>query len=107
MGIESKLEAPMSQEKTKVVFRVWPGGDVLALFPEEPGDCDGRFCSSYMHVGQHSSADYTGCIQATRPAQPVEYADLAKELERIGYVLDIRKRAGRNSRDAMLSKLRG
>lgn len=85
-------------EKTKVVFRVWPDGDILALFPEEPGSVCGCECMSYMSVGQHSAADYDGCISATRPAQPSEYANLVEELKRIGYELDIRKRASSLSR---------
>jgi len=93
-------------EKTLVVFRVFrDGGDVLALFPEEPGDCSGRTCSSYQHVGQHGGADYLVCMSMSRPARPEEYADLARELECIGYVLDIRKRASRLSHRRLLSKI--
>ena len=86
-----------TEEKAEVVvvFRFDKGrdGSVFALFPEEPGDTTGRYCSCYQHIGQHSSADYYGCIQNSRPAKPHEYADLAKELERIGYVLKVRRRA--------------
>lgn len=78
-------------EKTTVVFRVWKDtGDVLALFPDLR-ETNG-FCTSYMHVGQHSHADYTGCIQATRPARRAEYADLQRELENMGYNLRVRAR---------------
>lgn len=93
-------------EKTKVVFRVWPDGHVLALFPDELGDVRGFQCLSYQHVGQHSSADYDYCISATRPAQADEYADLAEELRRIGYELDIRKRASRLSLHLRMLKTR-
>ena len=82
--------------KTVVIFRKWPeseGGDVLALFPEEPADNSGSFCNSYMHVGQHDAAEYRMCIKATVPATPREYRELAAELRKIGYKLDIRKRA--------------
>ena len=92
-------------ERTKVVFRAYPEGDVLALFPEEPGDCTGRTCSCYQHVGQHGQADYNGCIASTRAAKPEEYAPLARELNMIGYVLDIRLRTGRKERLVMLSKI--
>jgi hypothetical protein len=78
-----------------VVFRVFKkGGDVLALFPHETWDGRGH-CASYQHIGQHSGADYAHCIQATRPARPSEYRALKTELERIGYRLIVRSRAGR------------
>ena len=78
--------------KTKVIFRKWQNGDIIALFPEDPSDVHGRYCNSYMHVGQHGGADY-GLINTTKPATPTEYKDLARELRQIGYKLDIRKRA--------------
>jgi hypothetical protein len=77
---------------TKVVFRAWTNGDILALFPELPATNDGYTCQSYEHVGQHGAADYHGCLHQTRPATDAEYAELKAELERIGYVLDVVKR---------------
>lgn len=77
--------------KTKVVFRVWEK-EIIALFPEIPSDNTGYHCESYMRVGQHSGADYEGIIHRSRPAIAVEYLDLAKELNRIGYDLEIRNR---------------
>jgi hypothetical protein len=80
--------------KTIVVFRKFrSGGDILALFPELAATHDGRYCESYQHVGQHSGADYEGCIAVSVPARPEEYGDLARELTRIGYDLEIRKAA--------------
>lgn len=77
---------------TKVIFRVFKkGGDVLALFPEEPCDNKGGVMS-YQRLGQHSGADYAHCIQATRPATPEEYAPLQKELEGLGHSLVIRRK---------------
>jgi len=73
-----------------VVFRKWPNGDILALFPNI--DDNRGMCSSYEHVGQHGGADYSSCISATKPAAPVEYADLLAELTSIGYDLKIRQR---------------
>ena len=64
--------------------------DVIALFPEM--DAGFGQCESYMHVGQHSGADYRGVISITRPAKPSEYASLKRELENIGYNLDVRKK---------------
>lgn len=86
------------KEKTVAVFRKWRKGyqvsplcDIIALFPHVwAGD---NHCSSYEHVGQHGGADYQHCIRNSRPAKPSEYADLKKELEGLGYNLEIRKRA--------------
>jgi hypothetical protein len=78
--------------KTVVVFRKFKEGDVLALFPSEEEAYNGGFCESYQHVGQHSGADYTHCIKITKPAKPSEYAALKRELEGIGYNLDVKLR---------------
>ena len=84
-------------EETAVIFRKYPnirGGEVIALFPEIPGDYSGYTCSSYMHVGQHGAASWHGCIDESRAAKPEEYASLKKELESapFGYRLRIYKR---------------
>ena len=76
-------------EQTRVIFRKFPNGDILALFPEIQIT---NFCSSYMHIGQHGGADYQACISITKPAAPDEYANLASELSSIGYDLQIRQR---------------
>jgi len=73
-----------------VVFRKWPDGDILALFPNLDGGTGN--CDSYMHVGQHGGAHYASCISATKPANPAEYADLLAELTSIGYDLKVRQR---------------
>jgi len=80
-------------ETTVVVFRKWKSGDIIALMPEDPADNSGAFCNSYERVGQHGAADYYGVVARTRQATEAEYADLAAELRRIGYALDIRQRA--------------
>lgn len=88
--------------KTVVVFRKFrDGGDILALFPEIAASHDGK-CLSYQTIGQHSGADYAGCIAASVPARPDEYRELARELCRIGYTLDIRSRATRAMHDKRL-----
>lgn len=79
----SKCKDPYSPNYSK-------GGEVIALFPYEIADKAGNI-TSYMHVGQHSAASLE-IIGNTVPALPDEYADLQKELEGIGYNLDIRKR---------------
>ena len=68
---------------TKVVFRTFKNGEVIALFPYEQ-EQRGR-CMSYMHVGQHSCADYNYCIGETRLATKDEYQPLYDELKSIGY----------------------
>jgi hypothetical protein len=84
----------MTLPVTKTVFRVFrSGGDVLALFPEIP-DSVGKpaECMSYQHIGQHGAADYQHCISMTRPALPVEYAELLAELGQIGYRVEVVQR---------------
>lgn len=70
-----------------VLIRVWKGidSDLFALFPTLPSDVAGQYCTSYQHVGQHSSADYALCIRNSRPATPAEARELLRELRRIGY----------------------
>lgn len=70
---------------TKVVFRKWKGGDIIALFPDEPWSRHDCTTSSYMHIGQHGAADYAGVVASTRPACEEEYRDLLAELRAIGY----------------------
>lgn len=76
---------------TEVIFRMF-NGEVLALFPYEIGTLEFDSVGSYMHIGQHSSADYSHCISDSRPATEEEYKDLNKELENIGYNLKQVKR---------------
>jgi hypothetical protein len=90
-GIAIVLRA-CKEPLTAVVFRVWKGGDVLALFPHME---EGRgMCGSYEHIGQHGAANYAACIAQTRPANPEEFAPLKMELESIGYRLRIISRCG-------------
>lgn len=75
-----------------VIFRRFPDGDVIALFPYLPAECLNAWpCQSYMHIGQHGAAD-PRIVYDTRPARPHEYAALKAELERIGYRLAVRRR---------------
>lgn len=84
-------------QKTKVLFRFvkYPDGvrEVLALFPREAGDMNPATCSCYAQCGQHSTADLAGMIAQSRPATAAESRPLLRELRRIGYKLDVRKRA--------------
>jgi len=95
----------MNKTKDPVVIRVWKGDpdDVFALFPTDPADVDGRYCTSYQHVGQHSSADYGHCIHNSRPATKAEARPLLTELRRIGYRPRVVQRASRRHHDQRLS----
>lgn len=97
------------QERDVVVIRVWKGddSDVFALFPTDPADNYGHFCTCYQHIGQHSSADYHHCIRSSRPATCCEAAPLLAELQRIGYRPHVLKRAARRHHDERLSAARG
>jgi len=78
------------EEPVAVVFRRYPNGEIIALFP---GIKDPRgMVSSYLHVGQHGAADYGWVIMQTTPATPEEYKELAAELTAIGYNLKAYKR---------------
>lgn len=83
--------------KTDVIFRVDTTkdfkGTVFALFPHEV-ERNG-LVTSYQHVGQHSSADYYGCIITSRLATENEAKDLKKELEQLGYNLNVVKKQNR------------
>lgn len=75
--------------KTRVHFRIFPEGDVIALFPDEPASCcnDGNIMG-YQHVGQHGATSKE-LITYLQPATPEQYASLLNELTRIGYDLEI------------------
>lgn len=91
--------------KTKTIFREFSDGEIIAVFPQEPWDVDGIYCSSYMHIGQHGAADISICSnKTTKPASTDKCQDLIKELENIGYNLDIRKRI--SYKDDMARKLK-
>lgn len=86
----------MRTQLTKVIFRVFPQGDVIALFPLLPWDRSGINCTSYQTIGQHGGAS-TLLTRTTRPATAKERRALAKELRRIGYRLQIVQRFPRNA----------
>ena len=70
-------------ETTKVIFRKFKNGEIVAIFPDESWGYG--LVTSYMHVGQHSEADYNHIVSVTKLATKSEYAPLLKELRRIGY----------------------
>jgi hypothetical protein len=70
---------------TKVEFRIYPTeNEVIALFPNEIVNSR-EDCASYMHIGQHSPADYISVIAHTKPATKEQYTALYNELVSIGY----------------------
>ena len=78
--------------KTKVIFRKFEEGDIIALFPELVGTNDISTCMSYQHVGQHGAAS-VDLVYDTKPATPSEYKDLYDELTNmVGYDLQIVKK---------------
>lgn len=78
--------------KTIVIFRKFPlseGGEIVALFPCEAWDSNPNHCASYMHNGQHGGACIS-LIKDTKRAKQEEYEPLKKELESLGYSLDVK-----------------
>lgn len=75
-------------EKTRVVFRQWPNGDIIALFPQIPADNQGYTCSSYEHIGQHGGANPDVVVGQTTYVSSL-HPPLAKELEELGYDLEV------------------
>lgn len=80
-----------STEKTTVIFRKYkPKNTIIALFPYDIHN--GYLVTCYIHIGQHMGADYNHCIKSSKPAKPNEYEPLKKELESIGYNLEVREK---------------
>lgn len=89
----------MDKFKTKVIFRKWQDGQIIALFPEILADSRMNMLS-YMHMGQHGAAAYDLLLNCTKLATENEYSDLLSELESTGYDLQIVKRETQKMRDA-------
>lgn len=90
-----------------VIFRRWPDGSIIALFPSIPSDQSGIFCDSYERLGGHSGAAYEGVISRTTPASPKEYDALRRELESepYNYQLKVYQRRTSEHLDAYLARL--
>ena len=81
----------------KVIFRKFPDGDVIAIFPRIMGDSNPyRTCLCYQQIGQHGAITLD-FARFTKPAQVNEYTDLYNELCRIGYELKVSKRYNHKS----------
>ena len=74
---------------TRVYFRKFPEGDIIALFPDELWDYEGNI-TCYQRIGQHGAAS-PELITELEAASPREFSVLKRELERIGYRLEVIK----------------
>ncbi|MBC9705993.1 MAG: hypothetical protein H9W81_13675 [Enterococcus sp.] len=77
----------MAETETKMAFRKFDNGEIIALFVE---DVDTRFgsCESYMFEGEHSPADLN-LIDELEPATEEEYRALKLTLEARGYLIAV------------------
>ena len=80
---------------TKVIFRKFSDGSIIALFPELT-DNKKYTVLSYMQIGQHSDVDYQNVISQTKMATENEYQVLKDELESLGYELNVIKKSKNN-----------
>lgn len=91
-----KLAQLPEDQKTVVIFRKDRSGAfkgmITAFFPYDIYRTDNYTCTCYVNPGGHSGADFPYCVTQTVLAKPEEYADLKKELERIGYILDVKQK---------------
>jgi len=93
---------------TKVIFRTFKDGEVIAIFPTIPGTADAGTCTDYVHYGQHGTCIPEGVVNTTRLATEEEYSPLLHELvETVGYGdLVIRKKLNPADREARAAELR-
>jgi hypothetical protein len=70
---------------TPVIFRKFRNGEIIALFPFHAGNNDGYTCQSFIHVGQHGSADPGLVMRMTKPATMDEAWELVVELTSAPY----------------------
>lgn len=111
MNTETNTTTTETEPITPVIFRKWNkanGGDIIALFPEDVSDYNGKFCGSYEHTGQHGGADYQGVIARTKPATPDEFKRLKDELESEPYNYNFKVYARKTTghRDAYNAELK-
>lgn len=68
---------------TRLAFRKFPEGDIIAIFPYDNYGKAG-LVNSYQHVGQHGAASLS-LLDELEQCSPDEYKSLYDELESIGY----------------------
>ena len=76
--------------KTKVIFRKFKEGDIIALLSDEK-TWRKKDITCYQHYGQHTECN-SNIVNITSPANESEYIELKKELESLGYNLLIQRR---------------
>ena len=79
----------MEKIKVDVHFRKFKGdfgGQVTAVFPYITETSTHVAC--YAHMGQHSSVEWN-YVPMSKPATKAEYLPLKKELESIGYEVNV------------------
>jgi hypothetical protein len=83
---------------TRVIFRTYPDGDVVAILLDVPANPGCVVC--YQRIGQHAEGHYSRLIEDTRAATPEEFTSLRRELEGkpYEYRLDLRRRWWRRGR---------
>ena len=75
--------------KTKVIFRKYCNGQIIALFPELG---DEEYCDCYSHIGKYSNTEYHYTMSITQPSNG---GALKSELEQMGYDLIVCKKMSR------------
>lgn len=99
----------MTTNKTDVIFVIWEGkyisDPVDALFPGLAGDMNPDTCLCYSHVGQHSAADLDYMLAINRLASESEYSDLKRELEQIGYRLNIIEKPTKKHKEQRINQV--
>lgn len=101
------MEFKQDTDWTRVLFRKYSDGGIIAIFPYICGDTSPYTCASYMHLGQHGACDPRLVIANTQPAKPTEFADLKRELESepYGYRFKIGHRLTRDALSARKKEL--
>ncbi len=64
----------------KTLFRKYPSGEIVAVFPDEPGEPDGSQAVAFVLAGGFFACDPVAIIADTEPATPQEAARLRKVL---------------------------
>jgi len=81
--------------KTKVLFRKTPQGEILAVFPEIPADGTPDKCLAFRRT-KKSAGDHiaipVALVHIARPASFREYDNTRRELQGLGYTLEIKSR---------------
>jgi hypothetical protein len=82
------LRAAFHRDRVMFRFNDDQYDPILAVFPDLKENRAGDV-TCYAHIGQHSACSMEYVLNDTKPASPAEYAPLKRELERIGYNLDV------------------